>query len=227
MRRRTLLAALPLALVLAACSGGEPAPSADVAFETASERLLEAGSVKVDVTSTGVPVDTDAIMAVKGTGILDADKPRFKGAVTGRIDGTTGAIDVIAIGDQAWMSFFTKDYNPVDLEEMGVPNPSELFTPEGGLAAVLEYPGTFTAGEPKRLDDEVLQTYTGTLPGAVVAEALNLGKGGSGFDATFGIDPESGELRQVVLTGQFFDTGTTTYTLELTDYGTAVEITQP
>ena len=54
-----------------------------------------------------------------------------------------------------------------------------------------------------------------------------LAEGGEDFDVTYGIEPDSGELRQVEITGDFYKESETTYTLELSEYGKDVEITKP
>lgn len=225
--RTTVPAAMAALLAVAGCSGAEPAPSPADAFPAATEKLSEAGSVAVDVSSSGVPSDTNGVSAVTGTGVVDETTPKFQGKVTATLRGMTGAIDVIAIGDRVWMSLFTTTYTAVDVGELGAPNPAQLFRPDGGIAALLASPESFSAGPRKRLDGDVVQTYTGTLAGSVVANSLHLGRATGDFDADYGIDTGTGELRQATITGAFYAGSTSTYTVKLSDYGVSVDIEEP
>lgn len=226
--RRLLIVVVPLALALVGCSGGaDAAPDAARAFATARQHFVDAGTVDIEVSSAGVPQGVNGVTSVRGAGVIDASTPKFKGSLTATLGGVTGAVDVIAIGDQAWMSLFTQDYNPVDLNALGAPNPAQLFAPDGGVAAMLDAPAGFTTGERRRLGADVLQHYTGKLSGKAVVDALHIGKGTGDFTADYGIDTATGQLRQVVLTGPFYAGTTTTYTVHLTQYGTPVDIQQP
>ena len=229
MLRRTALALVPLAVVAGAagCSRTPEAAPPDRALSTAKQRLDEASTVHVELTSQGVPKGKNGVTAAKGDGIVSATQPKFEGEVTATIQGNNGAVRIIAIGEKTWMSFFTEEYNPIDLSELGAPNPSGFFVPEKGLSRLLTETTGVSAGEAKRQGDTVLQTYFGTLPGAPVDDLLGLGDGKGTFQVTYGIDQASGELRTADISGPFWAGSTSTYTVKLSDYGKPVTIETP
>ena len=73
----------------------------------------------------------------------------------------------------------------------------------------------------------MLQEYTGTIPKEDITRLFNLGEGRETFDVTYGIEPDSGELRSVKITGDFYKETETTFTLTLKDYGKSVQIDEP
>lgn len=228
MRRRSVLAAVPLVLTLTAgCSAFEEATPPKEALDTARTTYVDSGTVAFDLKSSAIPKGRNGVSAANGSGIVDTTAPKFQGQVTGVIDGASAGVEIIAIDDKTWMSFFTKDFNPVDMKDLGAPNPAEFFRTGSGVDQILEHTEGATAGEKTRDGDTVLQEYTGTVPAADIERLFGLAEGGEDFDVTYGIEPDSGELRQVEITGDFYKESETTYTLELSDYGKDVEITKP
>lgn len=232
MRRRVVLGLVSALLIpLAACGGGEPSTSTTdpaAALAKAKTLLDNAKAVTIDLRSdTGLPKGRNGVSAAKGTGLIDATTPKFKGSINAVISGTPGSVELISIADKSWMSFFTTTFNPVDLETLGAPDPALLFKPGTGLSSMLTTATEVKAGPERRLGKEVLQTYTGKIPGKVVADLLRLGDGTGTSDAVFGILPATGELRLAELTGPFYAPATSTYTLVLTDYGKTIDIQEP
>jgi lipoprotein LprG len=231
MQRRALLAGAVTvaAVLLTGCSGGEePAgtmnPKDDLA--AAKKTFDEAKFVGLTLSSKDVPQTENGVTGAVGTGEISATEPKFKGSVTATIKGVSGSAEVITIGDEAYMKFFTPTYNPADLADLGAPNPSNFFHPDKGISSLLVETGSPAVGEKVRDGAAVLQQYTGTLPGASIKELLNLGDGKSEFQVTYGI-AEGDKLQLAEVTGPFFAGTTSTYTLRLKNYGTAVEITRP
>lgn len=228
MRRRTLLALAPLALVTTVgCSALDQAAPPEEALQTASARFEEAGTVKFDLKHSAIPKGRNGVSAATGSGVVDKTTPKFQGQVTGVIKGSTASVEIIAIDDETWMSFFTKDFNPVDMKDLGAPNPATFFRPGSGVGKVIDDTTEAQAGEKKREGKVVLQTYTGKVPAATIQELFLLGDKAETFDVSYGIEPESGELRRAEITGEFYEGATTTFTLQVTDYGTTVDITKP
>lgn len=230
MRPRTVLATLPLAMALtlvAGCSAFEDATPPKEAIETARTTFVDAGSVTFDLKQSGIPKGRNGVSAANGNGVIDEDTPKFKGQVTGVIKGASAGVEIVAVDDKTWMSFFTKDFNPVKMSDLGAPNPAEFFRAGSGVDQVLEHTSDAKAGEQTRSGDTVLQEYTGTIPKADIQRLFELGEGADEFDVTYGIEPDSGELRSVVIEGDFYKEKPTTFTLTLTDYGKDVEITAP
>lgn len=231
MRRRALLGTslTVAAVVLAGCSGGdEPAAAADPTTDlAAAKKVFDAAKfVGLTLSSKNVPETENGVTGALGTGEISATEPKFKGTVTATIKGVTGSADVVTIGDEAYMKFFTPGYNPTDLAALGAPNPSNFFDPATGISALLVDTGSPVAGEKVRDGAAVLQQYSGTLPGARIKELLNLGDGTSEFTVTYGI-AEGDKLQLAEMTGPFFAGTTSTFTLRLKSYGTPVEITRP
>lgn len=231
MRRRALLASsvTVAAVLLTGCSGGEdPGPAADPKAELAAAKAFFDGAKFVGLTlsSKNVPQTENGVTGAIGTGEISATEPKFKGSVTATIKGVSGSAEVITIGDTAYMKFFTPDYNPTNLADLGAPNPSNFFDPAKGISQLLVDTVDPTAGEKVRDGATVLQQYSGTLPGARIKELFNLGDGTGEFRVTYGI-AEGDRLQLAEVTGPFFAGATSTFTLRLKSYGTAVEITRP
>lgn len=231
MRRRALLASsVTVAVVLlTGCSGGgEPEATADpkAALGAAKTFFDEAGFVGLTLSSKNVPQAENGVTGAVGTGEISATEPKFAGTVTATINGVSGSADVITIGDTAYMKFFTPGYNPTDLAALGAPNPSDFFDPAKGISQLLVETANPTAGEKVRDGATVLQQYSGTLPGSRIKSLFNLGDGTGEFTATYGI-AEGDRLQLAEVTGPFFEGTTSTFTLRLKSYGTAVEITRP
>ncbi|WP_084349376.1 LppX_LprAFG lipoprotein [Janibacter limosus] len=230
MRRRSLLAAVPLALTLglaSGCSAFEDADPPAEALETARTTFVDAGSVGFDLKQSAIPKGRNGVSAANGSGVIDKTSPKFQGQVTGVIDGNSAGVEIIAIDKDTWMSFFTKDFNPVDMADLGAPNPAEFFRTGSGVDQILAHTSDAAEGERTRAGDTVLQEYTGTIPKADIKRLFNLGEGADTFDVTYGIEPDSGELRSVKITGDFYKEAQTTFTLSLKDYGKSVTIDKP
>ncbi|KRE40448.1 LppX_LprAFG lipoprotein [Knoellia sp. Soil729] len=231
MRRRALLASsvTVAAVLLTGCSGSdEPVATTSPkdALAAAKKTFDEAKFVGLTLSSKDVPQTENGVTGAVGTGAISATEPKFKGSVTATIKGVSGSAEVITIGDEAFMKFFTPTYNPADLADLGAPNPSNFFSPDKGISSLLVQTGSPVAGDKVRDGAVVLQQYTGTLPGARIKELLNLGDGTSEFQVTYGI-ADGNKLQLATVTGPFFAGATSTYTLRLKDYGTAVAITRP
>ena len=74
---------------------------------------------------------------------------------------------------------------------------------------------------------DVLNTFTGKLPGDAVADLLVVGDRNSTFDVTYGVTQAGKELRSVVIKGPFYEGAISTYTLRLTSLAKPVAITRP
>jgi lipoprotein LprG len=228
MRRRSVLAVVGLALVLAGCSGEE-----ETAERPASERLVAAKAafdaaktVALDLSSRDVPSRENGVTAAKGSGVISATEPQFQGTITGTVGGVAGTIDVIAIGDTTYLKLFTPEYEETDLDTLNAPNPALFFDPAVGISALLPQTADPKDAGQTRSGREVLSKIDGTLPGARIEELFHLGDGTGTFTVSYGIT-DTDELRTATLVGPFFAGTEATYLLTLTDYGAPVEITRP
>lgn len=228
--RRTLLsgAAVAALLALTGCSGEpEPeAPSPQERLAQAQAMIEEAEALTINLTSTGVPNDVNGVQSAKGTGVIEGDLVKFEGEFQGRVSGVTATAGVLSIGDETYMKLFTPDYAPVNLDELGAPNPTSFFEEETGIASLIAATTDVAEQGQTREGRDILTEFTGTLPGEKVESLLMLGEPGSEFDVAYGLT-EDNELRRAVLTGEFYEGAESTYTLILTDYGVVVPIESP
>ncbi len=228
MRRRSVLALVPLTIFVAGgCSAFGSATPPDEALATAQIKLAESDAVTIDLSNSGIPKGHNGVSKATGTGIISATEPKFKGQITGVIKGNPAGVELIAIGDKTWMSFFSKDFNPIDMADLSAPNPADLFHPETGVGRILTKTTDAAAGDKSRDGKVVLQSYTGKVPASEIQALLLLGDAAETFDVTYGIEPESGELRTAKITGEFYEGHTSTFTLKLSDYGKTIDIPTP
>ena len=230
MRRPLALVALvaTVAVALAGCSStgvAEGAPPAE-RLADAQAALDAAGSVTLDLSSRDVPLRENGVTAAQGQGVVSETEPKFRGTITGTIEGVAGTVEVIAIGDTTWIKFFTPDYEESDLEALGAPNPATFFHPGDGISSLLTATENPVEGEDVREGKEVLGTISGTLPGDRVTDLLHLGDGTGSYQVTYGLTTND-QLRTATLTGPFFPGSTATYVLVISDYGSPVAIDSP
>lgn len=230
MHRRTLLSGAAVAALLAVtgCSGEEEpdAPTPQERLAAAQAKIEETDALTIALTSTGVPNDVNGVQSATGTGVIEDDVVKFEGEFQGRVSGVTATAGVLAIGDETYMKLFTPDYAPVNLDELGAPNPTSFFEPETGIASLI---GATTDIEEKgqsREGRDILTEITGTLPGEKVEALLMLGGPDTEFDVAYGLTADD-ELRRAVLSGEFYEGTESTYTLIVTDYGSPIEIESP
>ena len=107
------------------------------------------------------------------------------------------------------------------------PDPAVLMSTEGGLSSLLTAAEDVQAGEDVRDGQEVLSTFTGTVPGKAVARVIPSAEADADFDATFTLDDDN-QLSRVVMSGPFYPgTDPVTYTIALDRYGTDKDIQAP
>lgn len=228
LARPVVAVAALAALVVTGCSGEAEAPE-----RTPTERLAAAkaafdgaGSMRLELTSTDVPDLQNGVTAARGSGVVSATEPKFAGSITGTVNGVAGQVEVVAVGETAWIKFFTPDFVETDLDTLNAPNPATFFHPERGISSLLPQTADPTAGGQVRAGREVLDQVTGSLPGRQVTDLLNLGDGTGTYRVTYALTGAD-ELRSATLVGPFFPGVEATYALTLTDYGAPVEITRP
>jgi len=225
-----LVALLALVAGLSACTGDSPKPTSTE--QTPAQRLaaarakLEASpAVDFELTSAGLPSKAVGVSGAKGTGLFRP--PSFKGTLDASINGVTGTVQVIAVEQDAYLKFFTPGYAKIDPADYGAPNPAQLFNPQTGITSLIGKTTDPVKGGQTRDRSEVLDTITGTVPGAAVADLFVIGDRNGSFDITYGITHDGQELRTVVLKGPFYPGTTSTYTLRLKALDQAVAITRP
>ncbi len=213
--------------LLAGCSGddGGSDESPEDALAEAQRVLDEASSVAVTLTGDDLPDGGTVVIGAEGV----AQRPAsFEGTVDVRLAGITAGVDVVSIDGTVWAKLpLTRSFAEIDPGDIGVSDPGALLAAETGLSRLLTAGTDVQQGDEVRVEGEVLQEYTATLPASEVEPLLPLSDDSADVEATFAIAPESGELRRAVLTGPFYEGGDQTYTVVLDDYGADVDIRPP
>jgi lipoprotein LprG len=215
---------------LVACSAS--ADTAPAKASTAAEQLAvaktkldAATSMHLTLRSSGIPASVNGALGADGVG---THAPAFKGTLDARISGFETNVGVVAIDKLLYVKLpFTTDFVQVDPKKYNAPDPAQLFAAEGGISSLMTATVNPVVGKKVRVGSDVLQTITGTLPGASVARLLNIGDATKTFDVTYGITDPGSELRTVTMTGPFYQGATSTYTLTLDKYGAPVAISKP
>ena len=213
--------------MLAACSGSDP-----VAAKTPTEQLAAAKakfdaatSVHLTLRSSGIPESANGVLGAAGSG---TNAPAFKGTLEARIGGFGAKVDVVAVDKVLYLKLpFTTEFVPADPKEYNAPDPAQLFATQGGISSLLTATTSPVEGKKTRVGADVLQTITGTLPGASVSKLLSVRDAAKTFKVTYGITVPGGELRTVTMTGPFYQGATSTYVLALDQYGAPVAISKP
>jgi lipoprotein LprG len=229
MHLRGLVIAAVAAASLAGCSGGSDDAAAELppAEQLAAARtvLEKSPAVRFSLESAGLPGKAVGVSGAKGTGLFTP--PSFQGTLNASIKGVTGTVEVVAVEQDVYMKFFTPTFNKIDPATYGAPNPAQLFDTETGITALITKTQSPAKASTVRDGSDVLDTFTGKLPGDAVADLLVIGDRKGTFDVTYGVTQSGKELRNVVIKGPFYAGATSTYTLRLTSLAKAVAITRP
>ncbi len=218
-------------LAMVGCSGGSSSGTKTVTVSpgeqlaTARANLEKSAAVTFTLESTGLPGKAVGVSGAKGTGVFDP--PSFKGTLNATISGVTGTVEVIAVEQDVYMKFFTPGYNKIDPATYGAPNPAQLFNTQTGVTSLIPRTTNPVQAAKQRDGSDVLQTFTGTVPGDAVADLFVIGDRSGTFDVTYGVTEGTKELRTVVLKGPFYAGSTATYTVHLTGLASPVAITRP
>lgn len=233
-RRSVAAIALGAALLLTACDGGGEDPAPTTQAPTAADRLeqartvlVDAGTVHLALTGTGLPEDENSyVISAVGDGTMEP--PAFTGTITAKLAGIQAEVPAVALDGDLWVKLpFAPAHVRTDPAALGVPDPATLFDPETGLVGLLPQTQDPQFGERVRAGAETVQEISGTLPGEAVTGLLLAGDAQSPFDVTYGLVEESWQVRTVEITGPFYPPATSTYTVTLDSYGAPVTVTRP
>jgi lipoprotein LprG len=220
------------AVGVASCSSA-PEATTPSASQLSPAQQLAAAKAKVDaapsvhlkLASSNVPEGSSGVVSADGWG---KHPPAFKGTFKVALNGMQADAEITSLDGEVYAKLpLIPGTNKIDPKTFGLPDPAVLFSPDKGLTTLLTATTNPLAGEKVRQGSEVLSTITGTVPGKAVTDLFLIGDSNGTYQVTYGLT-DSGELRQVVITGPFFGAGTTsTYTLTLDQYGQPVTITKP
>jgi lipoprotein LprG len=226
-RTRRLLAvgAAAASVLLTGCTAGDDPPeqSPEVVLAAAKSALDETTGVRITLSTDELPPGVSGILSATGVG---TNEPAFEGDLQVGMSGVVADVEVVAAEGRVWAKLpFTSEFVEVDPSNYSAPDPARLMAPEGGLSSLLTAAEDVQRGEPVRRGEEVLDSYTGTVPGEAVAAVVPSVSAGSEFDARFTVDGED-RLREAVLTGPFYPEAEehVTYTIAFDEYGTEADI---
>ncbi|KQS66193.1 LppX_LprAFG lipoprotein [Modestobacter sp. Leaf380] len=225
MRVATTAVLLLTALVTAACGGGSDESAADL-LSRAKTTLDDAASVHFVLTSEGAPSGGTSVVGGEG----DIARPAsFAGTLQVQALGSAIDAQVVSVDGTVYAQLpLTSGFSVVDPATLGFGDPGALIDPDDGISQLLTAVESPERGEESRVDGEVVTQVTGQLPGDLVEALLTTEDPAQPVDAVFSIASDSGELRQVQLTGPFFAAGEDAgYTIVLSDFGADVQITAP
>lgn len=222
--------ALLLALSLGALSGCSDGQTADLSPEdtlaAAKKNLDETPGLRLSLTGEGLPNTVNGLLTAEGIGTND---PAFEGAIkVAARGGLTANAKVIAAEGKVYAVLpFTTKYAEIDPGDYGAPDPADLMSSEGGLSSLLTAAEGIKEGADTRDGDQVLSTYSGTVPGDLVSTIIPSASAMADFDAEFTVNTAN-ELTSAVLTGPFYPgADDVTYTIRFSEYGTEKDITVP
>jgi lipoprotein LprG len=217
-------------LALTACSddgGSDEAQPEDPAarLEAAADLLDGTSGVKFALEGSDLPDSGTVILGGEG---VAAPPDALEGEIRLLFSGLPTTIPVVSVDGELYANILGSGFAPVDADTLGFSDPAALIDPERGVSQLLRSGSDVTAGDEVRVDSEVYDQVTSTLPGELVDQVLALADPAAEVEATWAIDPATGQLRQATLTGRFYDTGSNqTYTVTLGDYDEPVEISAP
>lgn len=233
--RRLVVAAL-FALAATGLTGGctsgggtpTPTPSEPTAAErlaAAKTKLDAASSMHLSLTSRNLPEQVSGVVSADGWG---THAPAFKGTFQVKVKGVAADSEIVAVDGAVYAKLpFVSIFAKVDPATLGAPDPATLFDRTTGLSSLLTATRNPTIGTKTRRGTEVVLPISGTLEGKAVADLLKVGGADSTYQVTYGLTDPAGELRSVEITGPFFGSATSTYTLVLDRYGEPVDIKKP
>lgn len=243
--RRTLTVtsslAIAAALALTGCSSGSKKASGtgtngsatDKAASTPKSTLVQAkktlddtSGVHLKLTSDKIPAKENGLISGEGDG---SHAPAFKGKIAVRIPAAgTISVPIVAVDGKVWAKTpLSPKMATIDPKQFGAPDPAQIFARNGGFSTLLVATKSPKFGDKKRDGKDIVQTVTGTLPGAAIKQTLNFGSAGKTYDAVYLIT-DKGELRSAQLTGEFYKgANDTSYTVEFTKYGQKVAVSKP
>jgi lipoprotein LprG len=218
-----------MAISLAACGSGTDTSNPNTLLSQAKESLNNADSLHFHIDSDVSVIKAPGAYLVSGDG--DAKRPDvFVGDVDASIDELRVPVKILS--DQG--SFFIQrpfstnweKANPVDY---GFNDPSTLLDPNNGLSTLLTGDSQVTLLDRYRVNGEELEKVSAAVAGTKIAVFVGTADTAKNVTVLFGINASNHQLRQVVLTNLYFAgvKAPVTYTITLTDYGKAVEVTPP
>ncbi len=226
-RRILIGCALVTALVTTGCTSdaSESGKSPEQVLADAKTALDSTSGVRITLSTEELPPTVDGIMKAEGVGTHD---PAFKGDLKVASGGITADVPVVAAQGKVFAKLpFTTKFVEVDPAAYAAPNPAGLMEADGGLSSLLTAAEDVEEGNKVRDGEDVLTSYSGSVPGDVVGSIIPSASADTAFDARFTVDADD-HLRKAVLTGAFYpESDDVTYTIMFDEYDITEDITLP
>lgn len=227
VRRALPSAVFVVAVALTGCTGGsqEETPTPEEVLAAAKTALDETSGVHLALEAEDLAPTIDGILRAEGVGTHD---PAFEGDLTVSTGGVRFEVPVVAAQGKVFAKLpFTTEFVEVDPADYSAPDPAGLMEADGGLSSLLTAAENVEEGEKVRSGEDVLASYTGTVPGTAISGIIPSASPEADFEATFTVDDED-RLREAVLTGPFYPgADDVTYTITFDRYGTTADIAVP
>ena len=227
MHRSGVVSIVLAALVVTGCSEDTSTDqSAQELLASAKANLDKASSAHITLTSKDVP---DTGTALRGGEGVAARPDQFQGSLDVFFAGTTASVDVVSTGGKVYAKLpFATDFAVADPAQFGFGDPGAFLNPDTGLTSLLVKTRDASVTGERRVGGEVVAEIEASIPGAVIDRLLTSADPATPVDATFRVVKTTGELRQAVVTGPFFQKDVdSTFTITLDRYGEKVDISAP
>lgn len=231
MRVNPIAVIMAAALAVAGCSSGDdtdPVAATDPAdkLAVAADLIDRTSGVSFALDGENLPDSGTVILRAEG---VAAPPASFDGDIRVLTNGLSATIEVVSIDGALWAKLpLTTDFARIDAAALGFSDPGALLDPERGVGQLLRSAQNPEEGERIRVGAAVFEQITATLPGELVGQVLTIADPDAEVDAAFALDPETGHLRQAVLSGPFVENGAgQTYTVHLDEYDQDVDISAP
>jgi lipoprotein LprG len=224
--RLLLVPLLAMCLVaLAGCHSGSKPKTPESALAAAKKTLDATSGVSINLHTDKLPEGVDGVTDATGLG---THAPAFDGKLTVVVNHLTVTVPVVSVEGKVYLKLpFTTKFVSIDPSDYGAPDPAALMDPTGGISSWLTAATGVKKTGQTRNGSTVLTSYSGTLPGKVVAAVIPSAKTTGRFPVTFHIDDKD-QLAGADISGPFYgDQGTVHYTLTLDNYGTSKTIKKP
>jgi hypothetical protein len=198
-----LIGVAPLAVT--ACGGPAKPASLSATLARALRLLDEAPSVHLAYLVTG-KAPTTGTEVTSGEG--DLKRPgTFKGAFQVSESGLPVSIGLSVSRGAVYLKLPFGRYQRVNLSKYGFPDPVALFSPKTGLTAVFRRTSRLVYDGTVAKEGMTLWSISGYVPGSPLSKVLELGRLRLPVRVDYGIDPTSGRLVTVTMTGPFYRAG--------------------
>ena len=228
--RRIAIAGAFATFALAGCSSTKKSDTSDdsdasTRLKAAQDVMAKTAGYHVKLTSSGTPDQESSLKS--GEGDVATSPAAFKGKVTANTGGTDVGADVVSIGKQSWVKpGVSAKFFAIDLADMGVPLPSQLYAAKTGLPALPTLSKDMKATGEKLVGGEKVTTYKGTVAGPAAIKAMGFGRSRADYVVEVGLDAKN-QMRSMTIKGSFFDSADATYHLEMSQFGHKPAITKP